>query len=231
MKIVLLAISTFAFLGARALAQDNIAGKDWDTFFSTYKAGTFAAIGKRKFGVHTEGNLERGYYFETSATTVQFFICPSGPSIPLEVTKIAPEPTDECSVPGRPIPPISIGLAAKWTYDADKSGFIVTSANQPSVLTFPCKDTSSKMLAAVKLAQSKDYGVVADANDDYSKLVAKYLNFDLKNLAADESGAAPSETDCAQAGDFWTYPIGETVQNAQRKTLAVTKIEPTFGDK
>ncbi|SDP66653.1 hypothetical protein SAMN05428967_2869 [Phyllobacterium sp. YR620] len=87
------------------------------------------------------------------------------------------------------------------------------------------------MLAAVKLAQSKDYGVVADANDDYSKLVAKYLNFDLKNLAADETGAAPSETDCAQAGDFWTYPIGETVQNAQRKTLAVTKIEPTFGGK
>ncbi|SDP66669.1 hypothetical protein SAMN05428967_2870 [Phyllobacterium sp. YR620] len=91
MKTVLLAISTFAFLGTSALAQDNIAGKDWETFFSTYKAGTFAAIGKRKFAVHTEGNLERGY-FETSATTVQFFICPSDRQYRWRSPRLRPNP-------------------------------------------------------------------------------------------------------------------------------------------
>jgi hypothetical protein len=231
MKNALSALLAVILLDTPALAEDKINTNDWLSAYRSLGVSTFAATGKPVYGVHTEGDLERGYYYQSRETSVQFYICPSGPVISLDVSKIAPETRNDCSVPGRPEPPISGYLSAKWTYDDDKLGFIVSTRMAQQSAVIPCKNAPMKMLAAAKFAQAKEYGIVADANDYQSKEVAKYLSFDWKNLELDGSKDVPSEQDCANAGVFWTYPIGEPFASDKRKALAVTTVDPFPNDK
>lgn len=228
--VLLLALCTPTTLAA----QDQIESNSWNELAKFYKGlnvAAYAATGELKYGVHSEGKFELGYYYEIDISgAVNFHVCPPGSVMQIDVTKIDPAPGLDCdSMPGSPQPPLSKYVSVKWKFDAEKKGFMVGwDTQQSSDVLIPCGAAPSGIIDAAKFAQTHKIGVVDGSDENFTKGVASTLN--LKMLAAVASDR-PTEEDCREADSFWTFPLGESVMNDSRETLAVTAVKPFSADK